>query len=84
MIGKYRGPETQVLRPKCSNTRGPETQVLRAKYRGPETQVLKAKCSNTRHGRIVSDRHGYPLVVIEVRTEILYKVNSIVVEEIRS
>jgi hypothetical protein len=31
-------------------------------YRGPETQVLRAKCSNTRHGRIVSDRHGYPLV----------------------
>jgi hypothetical protein len=43
LIGKYRGFETQVLRPKCINTRGPETQVLRA------------KCSNTRHGRIVSD-----------------------------
>jgi ribosomal protein S27E len=59
---KYQGPETQVLRAKCNNTRGPETQVLRAKYRGPETQVLRAKCNNTRHGRIVFDRHGYPLV----------------------
>jgi hypothetical protein len=49
-VSVYRGPETQVLKVKCSNTRGPETQVLRA------------KCSNTRHGRIVSDRHGYPLV----------------------
>jgi hypothetical protein len=61
-VSVYRGPETQVLRAKCSNTRGPETQVPRAKYRGPETQVLRAKCSNTRHGRIMSDRHGYPLV----------------------
>jgi hypothetical protein len=23
---------------------------------------LRAKCNNTRHGRIVFDRHGYPLV----------------------
>jgi hypothetical protein len=65
---KYRGPETQGLRAKAKY-RGPEAQVLRAKCsntRGLETQVLRAKCSNTRHGRIVSDRHGYPLVCSKV------------------
>jgi hypothetical protein len=38
-------------------TLGPET-------RGPETQVLRA-----RHGRIVSDRHGYPLVSNDATSE---------------
>ncbi len=38
-----------------------EEEKRRENTRGPETQVLRAKCRNTRHGRIVSDRHGYPL-----------------------
>jgi hypothetical protein len=71
-----RGPETQVLRAKCSNTRVVKTRLQQQKravsvYRGPETQVLRAKCSNTRHGRIVSDRHGYPLVLDKVLTNFL-------------
>jgi hypothetical protein len=48
--------------------RGPHIWSLR--QRGPETQVLRAKCSNTRHGRIVSDRHGYPLVWLRIEEKI--------------
>ncbi len=75
---KYRGPETQVLKAKCSNTRVVKTRRQQQKkravsvYRGPETQVLRAKCSNTRHGRIVSDRHGYPLVQINSKKTLKY------------
>ncbi len=47
-----RGPETQIPTVRLSRSWNPVSV-----YRGPETQVLRA-----RHGRIVSDRHGYPLV----------------------
>ncbi len=46
---RQRGPETQVLRAKCSNTRVVKTwrqqqkKITVSVYRGPETQVLRAK-----------------------------------------
>jgi hypothetical protein len=49
-----RGPETQIPTVRLSRSWNPVSV-----YRGLETQVLRA-----RHGRIVSDRHGYPLVII--------------------
>jgi hypothetical protein len=66
----FRGPETQVLRVKPSarlsrswnpgpesETQCPFIEVL--KPRSWEPNVATRAC---RHGRIVSDRHGYPLV----------------------
>jgi hypothetical protein len=63
-----RGPETQVLRVK------PSVRLSRSFNPGPQSQIPRswnpmswkpnAATRACRHGRIVSDRHGYPLVDI--------------------
>jgi len=66
-VAVFRGPETQVLRVK------PSVRLWRSWNPGPQSQIPrswnpmswepKAATRACRHGRIVSDRHGYPLVV---------------------
>jgi hypothetical protein len=57
-------PRSQLCVCRRSETQGNPVSV----YRGPETQVLRA-----RHGRIVSDRHGYPLVYIRKKMDTFAK-----------
>ncbi len=67
----YRGPETQVLRVKSSVrlsrswNSGPQSQIPRSW--NPMSWEPNAATRACRHGRIVSDRHGYPLELIKCR-----------------